>query len=45
MYLKAKGDAKIYRGTMMFAGVGVALTGVCLFMMANGTMPKKERPS
>lgn len=45
VFLKSKGDMKIYRGFMAVCGVGMAITGICLAMMATGTMPKKERPS
>lgn len=43
VYLKRRGDMKIFAALMGVSGVGVAITGVCLAMMATGTMPRKER--
>ncbi len=33
----------IYRGFMTVALGGIGVTLVCLYKMATGTMPKKER--
>lgn len=45
VHLKTKGDAKVYYGLLTVCGIGVALAFTSIFMMAEGTMPRKERPS
>lgn len=43
VYLRGSNDKFIYRGFMTIALGGATATLVCLYMMATGTMPKKER--
>ena len=43
--MKTKADSRVYYGLLSLCGVGVALTFTSIYMMAEGKMPKKERPS
>jgi hypothetical protein len=45
VFLKTQGDMRVYRFMMGVCGFGLAATGVCLYMMATGSMPRKERSS
>lgn len=45
VHMKTKGDAKVYYGLLSVCGVGVALTFTSIYLMAEGKMPRKERPS
>ena len=45
VYLKAPGDMRIFKSFMGFCGGGMVIAFGCIYLIATGQMPKKERPS
>ena len=45
VFMKTHADRRIAGAFLAFSGVTLVLIGTSIYMMATGTMPKKERPS
>ena len=45
VHLRGSNDEVVYRGLVGISLIGIGLTFFNLYRMAEGTMPKKERPS
>lgn len=43
VFIRGSKDMAIYRGLMTVSFIGVGLAISCIYRMATGTMPRKER--
>lgn len=45
VHLRGSNDEVVYRGLLAISLTGIGLAFFSIYRMANGTMPRKERPS